>query len=206
MKHDDDHVRTWDGEWEDQAVTLADDDDRLAPAVADDGDGISASDPFGLYLHQMGSIPMLSRPQELELTGRLDHLRRRYRRAALWNAAVLGRVADTFERSHAGELQLERTVDEVPSLGLTAAKIRLRLPGDVRKLRRLLEEAHKAFRQVLQARSAAARHRLRQAHRRRLLRAVKIAEGLSPRVELLDVWTTNLQPDVIRMSELARPL
>src|SRR3954454_13565147 len=124
MKHDDDHVRTWDGEWEDQAVTLADDDDRLAPAVADDGDGISASDPFGLYLHQMGSIPMLSRPQELELAERLEKLRKRYRHAALCNAAVLTRVAETFERIQAGEQILERSIDEIPSLGLTAQQIR----------------------------------------------------------------------------------
>src|SRR5439155_12362611 len=100
-----------------------------------------ADDPFTVYRQQMGSVPMLTRPQELELAGRLDRLGRRYRCAALWSGEVLARVIDTFDRVRAGELLLERNIDEVPSLGLTAEKIRARLPRRLRKLRLLLGEA-----------------------------------------------------------------
>jgi RNA polymerase primary sigma factor len=208
---------TYDEETEDRGSGLAGEESALAPADRGEdlggpdappaeADGSSAGDPFGLYLNQIGSVPLLSRPQELELAGRLDRLRRRYRHAALCSAAVLARVADTFARVGAGELALERTIDEVPSLGLTAEPIRVRLPGHLRELRRLLEEAREEFRQALRARLAAERRRRRRACRSRLRRAVAVAEALSPRTELLDAWAAELQPHAARLSELERRL
>src|SRR5262245_18925815 len=63
---------------------------RATPAFHDDL--LSPDDALGLYLKQMGSIPMLSRTQETELAERLELARRRYRRAALSCWAVLAHV------------------------------------------------------------------------------------------------------------------
>jgi RNA polymerase primary sigma factor len=167
------------------------------------GDG-SVDDPFGVYLRQMGSVPLLTRPQELELTGRVDRLRQRYRRAALWSAEVLARVVEWGERVRAGELALERTIDEVPGLELTAEKIRSRLPRHLSQLRQLLARAHDEFHQVLRSRSGTQRARHRRAHRCLLRCGVALAEGLSPRIELLDDWTTELRTHASRMDQLAR--
>jgi len=170
-----------------------------APTV--DTDGISTADPFGLYLHQMGSIPMLKRKDELELTMRLDRMRRRYRHAVFSNALVVERVAETFERIRAGQGALDRTIDEVPSLGLTSAHIRLRLARNIKKLRELLAAGVKEFRRLLHARSGAARLRHRRRHRLLIRRAVKIAEAMSPRTELLDGWIAELQRATVQMAE-----
>jgi RNA polymerase primary sigma factor len=146
-----------------------------------------ANDALSVYLRQMGAIPLLSREQEIELTGRLDRLRQRYRRAALWNWAVIGRVVDTFSDIQAGRLPLERTVDVVPTLGLTWDSIRARLDGHLTRLRRLLHEARaERSRPPVAPRSQAARRRRGRA---RLRQAVALAFELSPRVELLDAWT-----------------
>jgi RNA polymerase primary sigma factor len=217
MKRSENLSRPWNEEPDHRAVGLVGEGGPLAPADrggdlrAQDGppaeaDGLSTNDPFALYLRQMGSIPMLSRPQELELAGRLERLRRRYRHAALCSAAVLDRAADTFEHIRAGEMPLDRTIDEVPSLGLTAGQIRVRLPQQLRQLRGLLDQAREEFRQALRTRSAAARGRRRRAYRSRLRRAVTLAEALSPRTELLDAWTAELQPHAARMGELARQI
>src|SRR5262245_16397277 len=99
----------------DEAADRLQENERLTPTDTPEGaDDVSANDPFGLYLHQMGAIPMLSRPKELELAGRLERLRRRYRRAALWSAAVLTRAADTFEQIKAGTRSLDHSIDAVP--------------------------------------------------------------------------------------------
>src|SRR5262249_26995544 len=90
------------------------------------------------------------------------------------------------------------------SLGLTAEQIRPRMPRRLRQLRRLLEEAREEFRRLLRARSAADRARRRHAHRSRLRRAVTLAGGLSPRTELRDAWTAEVQHDATRLGELAR--
>src|SRR5271169_2809486 len=44
-----------------------------------------ADDALGLYLKQMGAIPLLSREKELFLARRLELARNRYRRAVLCN-------------------------------------------------------------------------------------------------------------------------
>src|SRR5437763_808513 len=45
--------------------------------------GTAVDDALGLYLKQMGSIPLLSRDRELALAIRLEDARRRYRHAVL---------------------------------------------------------------------------------------------------------------------------
>jgi RNA polymerase primary sigma factor len=192
--------RDGDFDWHDPDETAA----PVTASASSEIEGGSASDPFGLYLKQMGSIPMLNRQQELELAGRLDRLRRRYRRAALCSFTVLTRVADKFEHIREGDLSLERNIDEVPSLGFTAEHIRRRLPLYLGRLQRLLAETAVEFRQFLRARSVAERTQRRRTYRKRVLRAVALAESLSPRTELLDGWTAELMQDAAELGRLAQ--
>src|SRR5262245_46823356 len=74
---------------------------------AEDADLDTTSGPddaLGLYLRQMGAIPLLNRTEELALARRLETTRQRYRRAALSTWLTLGRVVETFERVQAGKL------------------------------------------------------------------------------------------------------
>jgi RNA polymerase primary sigma factor len=158
-----------------------------ARKAADPEEG--ATDALSVYLKQMGSIPLLSRAEEVELTSRLDRLRQRYRHAALWNWAIIGRVIDTFEGIRAGRVPLERSVDVMPGLGLTWDVIRGRLPRHLTRLHRLAEEAREEAPPRGKKPTAAQRRH----GRRKLQQAVKLAEELSPRVELLDLWTTDLR-------------
>jgi RNA polymerase primary sigma factor len=139
--------------------------------------GPGSDETLGLYLQEMGSIPMLSRTEELALARRLEVLRRRFRRAALWNWAVIARVVDLFEQVLAGRLVLDRNIDVFPSLHLSAERIRERLPGHVQQLRELLAAASAADQLPSRARSTQLRH------------AVALAEELSPRTELLESWS-----------------
>jgi len=66
-----------------------------APAEeAEPDNGNSPDDALGLYLRQMGAIPLLNRDQELTLARRLERLRGRFRRAALSNWDALGKVVE----------------------------------------------------------------------------------------------------------------
>jgi RNA polymerase primary sigma factor len=143
-----------------------------------------ADHDLGLYLRQMGAIPMLKRSEEQELTRRLDHLRRRYRRAALWSPRVLAEVVRIFELVQSGHASLERTVDVLPGAGLTVETIRERLPGHLVQLRRLVAQTPDA---TVGPDTAQSRRR------QRLRKAVRLAEELSPRIELLDAWAIRDQ-------------
>jgi RNA polymerase primary sigma factor len=148
-------------------------------------------------------IPLLDREHELKLTRRLAELRRRYRHAALCSWSVLAQVLDTFERIEAGQLSLDRTIDAMPGIEPSSEHVRARLPNYLRLMRRLLGEAKAAFRPLVSAKSRAARARLRRKWRCLLRQAVVTAEELSPRTELLDRWTENLQHQSEQMSRLA---
>jgi RNA polymerase primary sigma factor len=171
---------------QERSVPLPEWDEDQAPTRSAGGDGVAADDALGLYLRHMGSIPLLNRQQEGELTERVERLRQRYRHAVLCSWPVLARLVERFSDVEAGLLQLERQIDEVPSLGVSRDSVRRRLPEHLAQLRQLLEE------------SAAAQRRHSRAARReswRLLReAVRLAEELSPRIELVDQWLAEVGP------------
>jgi len=139
---------------------------------------VAADHALGLYLRQLGSLPLLDRQQEGELARCVERLRQRYRHAALCSWPVLNRLVETFTAIEAGLLRLEWHIDEVPSLGVNRERVRQRLPEHLAQLRRLVQESAPQR----QGRSA------RRENWRRLRKAVRLAEQLAPRIELVHEW------------------
>ena len=169
-------------------------------------DSSAADDALGLYLRQMGAIPLLNRDQELALAVRLEMRRSRYRHAALVNWRTLGEVVRVFERVLADECALDPTIDVVKTLGLSREEILKRMPHNVKTLRRLIETADADFRALERASSAAARERMRRDLYRRLRKAIKLAEEMSPRIDLLDHWVNELEAKSRQMAELQKKI
>jgi len=178
--------------------------DESAAEPVEEDDAHAPDDALGLYLRQMGAIPLLNREQELALAKRLEQKRGRYRHAALCSWRTLTQVLKTFERVQAGDLALDPTIDVVGTLGLTRENILKRMPHNLKTLRHLLEASDADFRSLLRANTATARARLRRELWRRLRKAVRLAEELSPRIDLLDRWTDELRVLSRQMTELAR--
>jgi RNA polymerase primary sigma factor len=197
----------WD-ELADDFVPAAEGEEPLAleDTVADpEGeDPHAADDALGLYLRQMGAIPLLNRDQELALAERLAYRRRRYRHAALMNWRTLGCVVETFRRVLAGQLALDPTIDVVATLGLSREHILNRMPANIRTLEHLVAAADEDFRTLLRAKSADEQAWLRRSLWLRLRKAVTLAEELSPRIDLLDRWTDELRERSREMEALTR--
>jgi RNA polymerase primary sigma factor len=175
--------------------------------AVDEGDDPHApDDALGLYLRQMGAIPLLDRNQELALAMRLEDRRNRYRMAALTNWRTLAAVCETFQRVLDGQLALDPTIDVVTTLKLDRDTILKRMPYNIRTLRALVTAADEDFRKLLQARSSHEREPYRRALWRRLMKGRKLAEELSPRIDLLDRWTDDLRDISRRMEEVSRQL
>jgi len=177
-----------------------------AVAEGEGEDPHAPDDALGLYLRQMGAIPLLTRDQELALAERLAYRRRRFRRAALSSWRTLGKVADTFDRVLAGQLALDPTIDVVGTLGLTREKIQERMPGHVQMLRGLIEQSDNDFRNLLKATTNSGRLRARRELWRRLRKAIQVAEELSPRIDLLEHWTTEVRDLSRQMADLQHHL
>ncbi|HTU20676.1 MAG TPA: sigma-70 family RNA polymerase sigma factor [Gemmataceae bacterium] len=177
------------------------------PAAATEFEGEDAhapDDALGLYLRQMGAIPLLSRDQELALAERLELKRRRYRHAAMMSWRTLACIVDTFERVRAGQLALDPTIDVVTTLGLSRERILQRMPHNLRTLHKLIDAADADFRNLRAGSSASQQHRMRRDLWRRLRKAVRLAEELSPRIDLLDRWSDELRGLSRQMIQLER--
>ncbi len=182
----------------------SDDDTALEPEDAEDGEVAVAAeedyaggpdDALGLYLRQMGSIPLLNREKELALAKRLEFHRNRFRSAALLCPRVLARVQEKFEQIAAGQTPIDPNVDVYSSqeLRLGRAQILGRLRTDLPTLRVLLEQDATAF-------AAGVRDEFRGGHRawqrdrfHRLAKCRKLVFELSPRTELLERWTDEFK-------------
>jgi RNA polymerase primary sigma factor len=194
---------TFSAEVADDAEESASEESATAPADAEGEDAHAPDDALGLYLRQMGAIPLLSRDQELALAERLEWKRRRYRHAAMMSWRTLAAIVDTFERVRAGQLALDPTIDVVTTLGLSRERILQRMPHNLKTLHRLIDAADADFRH-LRAGSSAGQVRMRRDLWRRLRKAVRLAEELSPRIDLLDRWTDELRVLSRQMVQLDR--
>lgn len=163
-------------------------------------------DALGLYLRQMGAIPLLNREQELSLAQRLEAARNRFRHAGLCSWYVIVQVVDTFERVQAGQLALDPTIDVVTSLGLSRKEILSRMPHNLRTLNHLIGQSSKHFRLLLRTSSETARQRLRRELARSVRKAVALVEELSPRIDLLEHWTEKLRLQSQAMTAMARQI
>jgi RNA polymerase primary sigma factor len=163
-----------------------------------------ADDALGLYLRQMGAIPLLDRKAELSLAMRLEAARTRYRKALFHCPWILGRVSLAFERVSAGQLALDPTIDVVASRGLSRDKILQRMPHHLPTLRHLIDSERIDFAEHWKPESKADRAKFRRRRWRRLHKAARLVGELSPRTELLERWNDELMMEARELNDLAR--
>jgi RNA polymerase primary sigma factor len=179
------------------AVSELDDPDFGADPLqaAEDTEQPVASGPddaLGLYLKQMGAIPLLTRDKELALAQRLETARSRYRRAVLFNWLVLRRLVEMFDQVHKGNLNLDPHIDVVTSAGLTRERIVSRMPYNLKTLNKLFLTSAKDFTACLRTRSNRARQSLQRSLYRQMHKAITLMEEMSPRTEMLDSLVMEL--------------
>ena len=166
--------------------------------------GGGSDDALGLYLKQMGAIPLLNREKELSLATRLEIARLRYRRAVLFCWWSQARIVGMFERIAAGQMPIDPQIDVVHSMGLNRDGILARLPHNLRTLKKLLGAANKDFANLQRCRSARGRGKLRRQGWRNLRKSIRLIEELSPRTELLDALTEEYDRTFRHMHELEK--
>jgi RNA polymerase primary sigma factor len=170
------------------------DDPDAEPAEAADEFASGPDDALGLYLRQMGSIPLLSRDKEESLAKRLEFHRDRFRRAALLCPRVLVRVIEKFGQISAGQTPIDPHIDVYSSkeLKLKRDQIIARLGKNLDTLRKLLAEETDAFAAGVRDEFRGSAADWRRDRWFRLAKCGKLAAELSPRTELLERLTDEL--------------
>lgn len=142
---------------------------HLSEAIAESG-GRRQDDPLRVYLAQMGSIPLLSRNEELRLAKKIEATRLMFRRRCLENDYIVQLLVETVKLVASGELAIDRTM-RLSTLDLQSKqRILRRIPMNIPTVERILAANRRDWESLQQSPSpieeAAIRARLASRRRR----------------------------------------
>jgi RNA polymerase primary sigma factor len=173
-------------------------------ATGEEDHSSGPDDALGLYLRQMGAIPLLTRDKELSLAQRLEHHRDRFRSAALLCPRILARLLEKFQQIASAQTPIDPNVDVYSSHELRLSRIQIiaRLTRNLKTLKSLLDHEDIVFAAGVRDEFPGSDSDWRWNRFRRLAKCRKLATELSPRTELLERWTDELNDVADELSHL----
>ncbi len=113
--------------------------EELEKALAGEVRSKRIDDPVRMYLTQMGTIPLLTRDDEIRLAKKIETMRMVFRRRVLECDYALAGAVDILEQVHKGELPFDRTMRISTAEDNAKEKVSKRIPVNCATLRKLLE-------------------------------------------------------------------
>jgi RNA polymerase primary sigma factor len=165
-------------------------------------------DPVRMYLTQMGSIPLLTREEEIRLAKKIETTRMIFRRRCLECEYIVAEAVQILRQVDAGALPFDRTMRLSTLEENAKQKIAQRIPANLPTIEKLLE-ANKADWAELQALPARQRRKAEAIRRRMALRRRRMAaltEELSLRTGRIVPLMRKLRSIAKKMRELEAAL
>ena len=196
--------------------TLADTRSAGEDADADDFEEVAAEsnsrrvdDPIRMYLSQMGSIPLLTREEEIRLAKKVETTRMIFRRRCLESDYIIAQAVDVLRAVHKGEMPFDRTMRISTAESNAREKIAKRIPGNLETIEKLLAMNRSDFEQLQEARKTKDKETYRAikcrltARRRRM---AALTEELSLRTGRIIPLFRKLRSIANKMTELEHEL
>ena len=136
---------------EPQAPAVEDDllDDAEAQAAVEQALAEQGSkridDPIRMYLTQMGTIPLLTREEEIRLAKKIETTRMLFRRMTLESDYAASQAVEILRQVHEGTLPFDRTMRISTAEDNAKDKIAARIPFNTGTVRKLLDQNRDAW-------------------------------------------------------------
>jgi RNA polymerase primary sigma factor len=163
----------------------------------DFSDDNNTDDPVRMYLMQMGEIPLLTRPQEIQSAKQIERTRTHYRHSMLATDYMLEGAVGALEKVYSGELRLDRTIEVSVTNTSEKKNIMKRLGPNLKTLRHLLKCNYRDYHIAISKRfPKKVRH---EAWKRLVIRRNKAVRL----IEELNLRTNRLQPLFDKLTEIS---
>jgi RNA polymerase primary sigma factor len=106
-------------------------------------------DPIRMYLTQMGTIPLLTREEEIRLAKKIETSRMIFRRMVLESDYASQQAVEILDLVHEGNLPFDRTMRISTAEENAKEKVAARIPYNVRTIKKLLGLNREAWEQLI---------------------------------------------------------
>ncbi|MHC5029012.1 MAG: RNA polymerase sigma factor RpoD [Planctomycetota bacterium] len=177
------------------------------PHVEDVNGSKRIDDPIRMYLTQMGTIPLLTREEEIRLAKKIETTRMIFRRRVLECDYAAAQAVDILQQVHEGNLPFDRTMRISTAEENAKGKVAFRIPVNLSTVRRLLEENRVVWERLAEGEvSEAQATKLREQVRRRRRKISTLLEECCLRTAKIHPLMRKLQSINKKIRELQRDL